>query len=174
MSTAHWGTKQILLFVAANCLLIIIVAAFWLLPMMRDINYLRNHIRLQENQRAAKARHYAAYVDNLRELETINAKRWPMTYDERALALRDIDQVTENNSLHRPSFTANRSMSFYAYRFGQVDELRISTSSEVADVTRFLYALENTPAHILSMGIVWTEYPRAIINVDISLTSAGE
>jgi len=174
MNTTHWGTKQIFLFVAANCLLIVVVAAFWLLPMARDVRHLRNHVRLQENQHATRARHYAAYQDNLRELETLHAKPRLMTYNERALALQEVNQVAATNSLRRLNFTANRTTGFYAHRIGQVDELRISAGSEVASAVRFLYALENTPANILSMGIVWGEYPRAIINIDMSLISVGD
>jgi len=174
MNTVHWGAKQMLIFAAVNALLIVIVAVFWLVPMIRDIGHLRSHVGLQESQYAARARHYIAYEDNLRELETLRAKPQFMTYNESAAALQAMDQLTERHSLHRLNFTANRSMGFYANRFGQVDEWRISTAGEVADVPGFLYALENTPAHILSMGIVWVEYPRAIINVDMSLISVEE
>jgi len=166
--------RQILVFAAANILLIIVAAVFWLLPMMRDINHLRSHVQLQESQYAARARHHAAYADNLRELEMLYAKPRLMTYDERAAALREVNQVVARNSLHRLGFSANRAAGFYSHRLGQVDTLRINAESEVTDVLRFLYALENTPAHILSLGIDWDEYPLATINVDMSLVSVGE
>ena len=167
-------TKQILVFAAVNILLIIVVALFWLLPMTQDINHLRNHVRLQENQYAARARHHAAYAEHLRELDMLYAKPRLMTYDERAAALREVNQVVARNSLHRLGFSANRAAGFYSHRFRQVDEFRINAESEVSDVLRFLYALENTPAHILSLGIDWDGYSQATINVDMSLISLSD
>ena len=164
---------KILLFALANILLITVVMMFVFVPQMRDINHLQTHITWQESQYITRTMHDIVYEDNLRELESLQATRRLLTYEEQPLALETIYQAATNHSLHSLRFDYNNA-GFYEYGFGQLDELHIVTENDVADVLLFLYALANTHANILSADIVWDETGAARIHMNMSLISAGE
>ena len=165
--------RRVLIFVGFNSLLIIVVLVFLILPMTREINHLRSHITWQESQYSARTRHYMDYEDNLRQLDILNEERRLLTYDEVVMVISNIKQVMEANSLQSLNFSTNEQTSFYTSTLGQVTEHRISTEHEVEDVLGFLYALETTPANILTTGIVWGDNQMARISVDMLLLSAG-
>ncbi|MCL2287402.1 MAG: hypothetical protein FWC32_13695 [Firmicutes bacterium] len=164
-------SKKMLIFTASNFLFIIVAVTFIILPKMRDINQLSNHISWQESQYSARARHYAAYENNLRELETLSASRRLLNNNEIILALSDIQQIMEQNSLRSINFAASEHGRFYVQAFGNITEYRIRAEYEVSDAYIFLYALENTHASVLATNIVWDRNLRVRIIVDMTLYS---
>lgn len=164
---------KILLFIFANSLLVLVVVMFVFAPAIGDIGRMRRQITMQESQYAARTTHYTVYEDNLRALETLQAGRRLLTYEEKAVAFQNIYDTTARNSVRSLYFASNYTM-LADETLGQVTKLNIRTQNEVANILQFFYGLDDCHVNISSASIVWEAYPLAKISVEMSLFSAGQ
>jgi len=163
--------KLWLLFVAANLVFIVAIAAVFVVPVANSARNTRSHIAWQQRQYTALTTLNAAHPYLLQEYEALNNQRKLLTYDEVMHALSHISHLTAQHNLRELSFTASEPVAFDSQALERAMHISVRLESEgyYYNVIKFLHEIENTPAIIFHTAIVWENDTRARISLELSL-----
>ena len=168
------GMKHILLFIFANLILITGVFSLYVSPRIQLISRVRDSIQRQEAAIATHTKLVLAYNYNLQQLQLLEDMRFLLNECEVTRMLSNIKNLTEINNLQVSHFAISEPVSFDTIELDRVTRtsIRIEGDGTIADILKFFYKTERTPANIVTSNIVWIDGYRARINIELTLLSA--